>query len=143
MTIAICASLDFMDAIFSTAEKLRGLGHTVVLPPSAEMVARGETTLGRILQEKETGEIAGRIAREDTFRVYYKKIQDVDAVLVLNLKKKGIEGYIGGNVFLEMGFAHVLNKKIFLLNEIPDMAYRDEIRGMQPIVLHGDLSGIS
>ena len=34
-----------------------------------------------------------------------------------------------------MGFAHVLNKKIYLLNNIPEMSYSDEIRAMQPIVL--------
>ena len=43
---------------------------------------------------------------------------------------------------LEMGFAHVLGKKIFLLNGIPDMHYKDEIRAMQPVVLDGDLNGI-
>ena len=51
----------------------------------------------------------------------------------------GIPNYIGGNTFLEMGFAHVLNKKVFLLNNIPAMPYDDEIKDMQPIVLNGDL----
>jgi hypothetical protein len=40
-----------------------------------------------------------------------------------------------------MAFAHVLGKRIFLLNSIP-MSYTDEIRCMDPVVINGDLSGI-
>ncbi len=39
-----------------------------------------------------------------------------------------------------MGFAHVLDRKIFLLNDIPDISYTDEIRAMKPIILNGDIS---
>ena len=60
----------------------------------------------------------------------------------MNYEKRGIKNYIGGNVFLEIGFAHVLGKKIFLLNEIPDMFYKDEIESMDPIVLKGNLNKI-
>ena len=42
-------------------------------------------------------------------------MQGADAVLVLNYDKKGIKNYIGGNTLMEIGFAHVLNQKIFLL----------------------------
>jgi predicted RNA-binding protein with PUA domain len=66
----------------------------------------------------------------------------MDAILILNLEKNNIKGYIGGNTFLEMGFAHVLNKKIFLLNEIPEMGYKDEIVAMKPVILEGDLNRI-
>jgi len=69
-------------------------------------------------------------------------MQNSDAVLVVNFDKKGIKGYVGGNSFLEMGFAHVLNKKIYLLNDIPDMGYKDEIEAMQPIILNGELNKI-
>ncbi len=44
---------------------------------------------------------------------------------------------LGGNVFLEMGFAYALGKNIFLLNEIPEQSNRVEIMGMQPIVING------
>ena len=44
---------------------------------------------------------------------------------------------------MEIGFAHVNNKKIFLLNSIPEnVPYKDEIRAMVDIVLNGDLSKI-
>lgn len=68
-------------------------------------------------------------------------MQGADAVLVLNIDKHGIANYIGGNTFLEIGFAHILNQKIFLLNPIPDMPYyKTEIVAMNPIVINGDLS---
>jgi hypothetical protein len=63
-------------------------------------------------------------------------------VLVLNYEKKGVPGYIGGNTFLEMGFAYVLDKPIYLLHPIPQMGYTDEIEAMQPVVLDGDLKGL-
>lgn len=63
----------------------------------------------------------------------------MNVILVLNLDKKGISNYIGGNTFLEMGFAHVLNKTIYLYNNIPDILYTDEINTMKPIIIGGDL----
>jgi hypothetical protein len=71
-------------------------------------------------------------------------MQDMDAVLALNLDRKGIKNYIGGNTFLELGFAYILNKKIFLYNPIPDIPfYNTEIIAMRPIIINGDLTKIS
>jgi hypothetical protein len=100
------------------------------------------------LEEKEVNgdkkfrESAQRKINDDVINLYYKKIKEMDAILILNLEKNNIKGYIGGNTFLEMGFAHVLNKKIFLLNEIPEMGYKDEIVAMKPVILEGDLNRI-
>lgn len=63
-------------------------------------------------------------------------------MLIANVERKGIKGYIGGNSFLEMGFAFVLKKPIYLLHEIPDIEYRDEIEAMMPIIINGDFSKI-
>ena len=41
---------------------------------------------------------------------------------------------------MEIGFAHVHGKKIFLLNDIPDVSYKDEIEAMYGVILRGDLS---
>ena len=51
--------------------------------------------------------------------------------------------YIGGNTFLELGFAYVLNKKIFLYNPIPDIHFFDtEIKAMKPTIINGDLNNV-
>lgn len=94
------------------------------------------------MEEKESGEFANRGIKQDSLNYYFQKIGESDAVLVLNEKKKDVEGYIGGAVLLEMGFAHVLGKKIFLMNEVSAVAYTDEIKMMQPVVIGGDLSKI-
>jgi hypothetical protein len=142
MKIAICTSLDFTNKIKGIVNQLTERNHKVIIPQTIEMIFNREVTLEQILKEKENGEISKRAIKQDTLRHYFEKIKGVDAVLVLNFDKKGVKGYIGGNTFLEMGFAHILNKKIFLLNEIPQMLYKDEIKAMQPTVLYGDLASI-
>ena len=45
---------------------------------------------------------------------------------------------------MEMGFAHVNDKKIFLLNPIPkNVSYIDEIEAMVDEILDGDLEKIT
>lgn len=80
----------------------------------------------------------------DAIREFWNDMQEVDAVLALNLDRKGIANYLGGNTFLELGFAYVLNKKIFLYNPIPDIHFYDtEIIAMKPIIINGDLTKIN
>lgn len=78
----------------------------------------------------------------DYIKYHYNEIVNSDAVLVLNFDKNEIKNYIGGNTLIEMGNAYVLDKKIFLLNPIPEINYKDEIVAMQPIILNGDLEKI-
>lgn len=142
MKIVICASLDFTEKVKEIANQLTKLGHQVTIPKTIKMIWKGRVSLEQIIKEKKNGKISKRAIRLNVIKHYFEKIKEADAVLVLNFDKKGIKNYIGGNVFLEMGFAHVLGKKIFLLNEIPKMPYRAEIETMQPIVLKGELSKI-
>lgn len=65
-----------------------------------------------------------------------------DAILVMNYDRRGVKNYIGGNTLMEIGFAHILGKKIFLLNPVPDMHYKSEIEAVEPIILDGDMAGI-
>jgi hypothetical protein len=140
MKIAICGSLDFTYEIDALANRLREFGFEVSIPISSEKILRGEFSLDEIKREKKNGKFADRAIKYNSIRAYWEVIKGCDAILVANYDKKGVANYIGGNSFLEMGFAHVLEKKIFLLNEIPQMIYRDEIKAMRPIVLNGDLS---
>ena len=92
-----------------------------------------------IKKAKKNGTFSDRAIKYDSIRAYWDIINNCDCILVANYDKKRIKNYIGGNSFLEMGFAHVLRKKIFLLNDIPKMIYIDEIKAMQL----GALQGIS
>lgn len=142
MKIAICSSLDFIDEIKNIANKLVSFGHEVTLPQTAEMIYKGEVSYEQVMKEKENGEFANRGIKQDSLNYYFSKIKEADAILVLNFTKKNIEGYIGGAVFLEMGFAHILGKKIFLFHNVPKMSYSNEIGMMQPTIINEDLSKI-
>ena len=120
--------------MIETKNKLEKLGYIVILPAFIERYANLEKT-----DEMHRESVKNKV-NHDLIRGYFKEIKNGDAILVVNETVNGIENYIGGNSFLEIGFAHVLNKKIFLLNPIPDMGYADEIIAMQPIILNGDLS---
>ena len=74
----------------------------------------------------------------------YDAIFNSDAILVLNFDKRDIKNYVGGNTLMEIGFAHVNDKKIFLLNPIPeDVSYVDEIKAMVDNILEDDLNKIN
>ncbi len=68
------------------------------------------------------------------------KIKKSDAILLANYPKNNVQNYIGANTFLEMAFAYILRKPIFILNNIPEQSNTVEIEGLKPIVLNGDLN---
>jgi len=90
----------------------------------------------------ETLEGAERKIKNNLIRGYYEEIKTSDAILVVNMDKNGIKNYLGGNSFLEMGFAHVLDKPIYVLNPLPEelKVFYQELVAMQPVVINGDLS---
>lgn len=134
MIITICGSMEFADKMTAVGSALEVQGHQVLYPKYTLSFAR--RTLGK--QEK------ARLKRaKDLIRAHYKNIIESDAILILNYNKGNRKGWIGANSFLEMGFAHVLGKRIYLLNPIPDFNYfREEIEAMDPVVLGGNLSKI-
>lgn len=137
MKIVICGSMSSSEKMVEVSNELKKLGYKNLLPKHAEEYAEGDRKM------EDSAESTENKIKDDLIRDYYDEIKDSDAVLVVNEDKKGIKNYIGGNVFLEMGFAHVLNKKIFLLNSVPEIGYKDEIIAMQPMVLEGDIGRIS
>jgi len=144
MKITICGSIDFTYKIKEIADVLSAKGHIVEIPLSAQKILNGEMSLEDFLSAKEKGGdlFFREKVKEDVIKRYYHIIGDSDAILVVNITKKGIENYIGGSVLMEIGFAYVLGKKIFLLNNIPDISYKDEIQFMKPVILNGDLEEI-
>lgn len=133
MKIGIIGSMQFTEKMFEIKEKLNQLGH------QAFLTGLHNEFIGKTDEEKEIIKIRQK-NEDDAIREFWHLMQGADAVLVLNLDKKGIKNYIGGNTFLEIGFAHVLNQKIFLYNPIPDNPYyQTEIEAMKPVVINGDL----
>ena len=143
MKITICASVNFTPAIKEVSDKLTALGHEVNIPTTSRRIIRGDLTLEEYLREKEkNGDKKFREGGVDLIKRYYNYIKTGDAILVLNLDKKGVKNYVGGSVLMEIGFAHVLDKKIYFYNDLPDMPYSDELKAVKSIIIHGDLNKI-
>jgi nucleoside 2-deoxyribosyltransferase len=134
MKIAICSSMVFTEKMIEIQQNLNKMGY------EAFISIFSNAYIGKTEQEKEEITIYHK-NEKDAIREFWKIIKTCDAILVLNYTRRGIENYIGGNTFLEMGFAHVLDKKIFLMNPIPDVQlYKSEIEAMKPEIIYQDLT---
>ena len=136
MKIGIIGSMQFTDKMLEYRKKLRELGH------DAFVTDLHKTMVGKSASEVEEIKLHQK-NNMDAIREFWRMMQGADAVLVLNFDKNGIENYVGGNTLMEIGFAHVLNQKIFLWNPIPDMPYcKTEIEAIKPVIINGDLAMI-
>ncbi len=146
MKITICGSIAFYDKMLDVKKKLEQLGHQVKLPlieikdGNGKMVPIKEYYFQRKTETDDTSWIWNR--KEEAMRRHFQKVELSDAVLILNYDKSNIPNYIGANTLLEMGLAFHLRKPIFLLNDIPEINYKEEILGMKPIVINHDLKKI-
>jgi len=146
MKITICGSIAFFPKMQEVEQELLKLSHEVKLPPvevpgeDGKMIPVAEYYKIR----KQAGEEATWVweRKAEAIRTHFNKIAWSDAILVLNYTKNGVEGYIGANTFLEMGVAFHLNKKIYLLKQVPNIPAKEEILGMKPIMIDGDLGKI-
>jgi predicted RNA-binding protein with PUA domain len=136
MKIVICCSISAAKKVMEIASILEKQGHELVVPRDLDKYADGTFEMENSYDSTQN-KIEG-----DLIRAYFEEIRNCDVVLAVNEDKNGIKNYIGGNTFLELGFAHVLDKEIYLLNEVPDVSYQDEIIAMKPVVLNGDLKKI-
>ncbi len=146
MKITICGSIAFYDEMLDVKKKLEALGHEVKVPPP---MRTGEN--GQPISSKDYYEIRHAAKPEDTWvweekqrgiTDHFEKVAWSEAILVLNYDKNDIKNYIGPNTLMEMGLALWLKKPVYLLNSIPKMQYMEEICGLKPVVIIGDLTKI-
>ena len=141
-TITICSSVNFYRQVLDIQNQLEKAGFTVLVPSTAKKM-------------KETGDFEASNYKtwfndKDDYhkktalmRGHFAEIEKGDAILVVNNDKNGQNNYIGGNVLMEMTIAFYLNKRIYILNDIPEESpYVEEIIGINPVVLKGDLKGL-
>ncbi|MDD4901142.1 MAG: hypothetical protein PHS62_03485 [Patescibacteria group bacterium] len=141
MKITICGSVKFADKIVAIHQQLKALGHEPQIHPDMFGIANG--TAKELIDAKQSGEHHLVKIKYNFIKAWHNLIINSDAVLICNFDKNGIKNYIGGNTLMEIGFAHVNNKKIFLLNPIPEnVSYVDEIKAMVDVILNGDLTKI-
>ncbi len=135
MKIMILCSNHFYEKIPLIKEKLENLGHKLKMPNSYDRPFR-EKEMEK-LSEEEHIKWKGSMMKKDE-----ENIRPQDAVLVLNFEKKRIPNYIGGATFQEIYMAWRMNKKIFLYNSLPNCSFTDELKGISPTIINGDLNKI-
>ena len=133
MRIFICASKHNYDKVAPIKAALESAGHLITLPNSYDAPMKEE-------EMKRSGTEAHQQWKADMLRLQGEKVAANDAIVVLNFEKNGQPNYLGGSTFLEVFKAFELNKKIFLFNPIPDNLFKDELLGMNPVIINGDLS---
>jgi len=138
MKITICGSITNAKKIYEIKAELEKQGHTVFSHDLMKMYAEDNS---EIINRAQEAQYELKI-ENDTLKWYYNKIKESDAILVCNFEKNGISGYIGGSVLIEIGYAYALDKKIFFLNPIPEINFKDELIAAQPIVIENDLNQI-
>jgi len=111
------------------------LGHSVTLRSNFDDPGREGTV-------EASGAEAYARWKAEMLSLQARKVAANDAVVVLNFDKAEQQNYLGGATFLEVFKAWELGKKIFFVNPLPDNAVTDELAAMNPVVLHGDLSGV-
>lgn len=116
--IVLCGSKKFIPKFFELEQELKSNGHEVVVPR----------------------EFIVDIPKKEASILHFSEIEkdDVDALLIVNESKNGLENYIGANGFAELAFGFYKKKKVFLLNGVYE-PYAEEIVAWEVIPLQGDL----
>jgi len=151
MKITVCGSIAFYEEMEKLKKDLEAKGHEVFIPllsneAPAEMGGGKKIYFGGYVEDN--GGIDAFPAdhelwnlKEKAIRDHYDKIEWCDAIIISNHEKRGIAGYIGGNTLIEIGVAFFLKKPIYILNPISsELSYKQEIYGMKPILLNGDIN---
>jgi len=139
MKIMICGSMTFAKEMVEAQKKLEALGHDAEVPCDTEEHVNDPNFIDDLEKDKK------HCIENQIMEKCFKKIEENDAIVVLNYPKNGIKGYIGTASLMEIGIARHFGKKIFLLNPPPhhsEVRWAHEVSILQPIILNGDLSEV-
>ena len=131
----ICGSMHFAKKMLEAQKILKNLGHDAMIPCDTHECL-DNPNLNMDLEHCVNMEID---------KSCFNKVAKSEAIVVLNYPKNNINGYVGGATLMEIGLARHLDKKIFLLHNVPsedDLRYAHEIKLAGSIVLGGDLTKI-
>lgn len=141
--ITICSSASFYKQLFDIEKELKKLGFAVKVPKTANIM-RKRNNFDVNVYKTWFGNKKDYKIKTQLMKLHFKKVVESDAILVLNFEKNGIQGYIGGNVLMEMVIAFHYKKPIFIYNDISeDLPIKEEVYGLEPIFIQGNLDIIS
>lgn len=141
-TITICCSASFYRQALEVQKELQKRGFKIKIPYTAnKMKKRGDFNVDHYKTWYKNPKDYTKKAK--LMRHHFKKVIECNAILILNYEKKGMQGYIGGNGLMEMAIAFHYKKPIYVLNPVfKTSPLYEEILGMMPIFLNGDLRKI-
>lgn len=119
--IVLCGSKKFIPKFLELENILKNKGYDVVVPK----------------------EFLVDITKKEASILHFKEIEkeNVDALLIVNENKNGVDNYIGANGFAELAFGFYKERKVFLLNDIYT-PYEEELIAWEVIPLYGDINEI-
>lgn len=130
--ITICGSMQFAEQMAQLKQELESFGWIVFTPDLSEKSSSYED-----LQSEEK-----LITKKEFITKHFYRIRQSDAILVANYEKKGIRGYVGSNTLMEIAVAHVLQKVIYILNDLDAQSCEEEVRALAAHFLSGSLKNI-
>lgn len=140
--ITICASASHYNNVLGIEKELKKLSFKTKIPQTAKTMQRTNnfnvSTYKTWYKNKKDYSKKTKL-----ILAHFKKILNSDAILIVNMDKNGIRGYIGGNTLMEMAIAFHYKKPIFIYNDISeDLQIKEEIYGVNPKFIKGDLNKI-
>lgn len=136
MKIQICGSMTFAKEMKAAKKKLEEKGHSVTVPTNTDQHVEDPLFADNLKDN------LVHCIENNTIKENFNLVANADAIVVVNYPKNGIDGYIGTSTLMEIGLAHYLGKKIFLLHSIPhfdSVRWAHEVSIINPIILHGNL----
>lgn len=141
--IAICSSASFYKQVLEVEKELKKRGFAVIVPITAKRMKKKNNFDVNSHKSWFMNPKDYRIKAE-LMRGHFRKVAKSDAILVFNLEKNGVQGYVGTNVLMEMALAFHLGEKIYLWNPISeDHPSKEEIIAMGSVVINQDLQRIT
>ncbi|MEJ8475160.1 hypothetical protein [Roseibium algae] len=123
------AAIDDMEAI---ADTLREDGWSVTTPVREESSFDWNTlSLEEVVKTKAA-----------FMNDYFDIIRTCDVLLIANVEKNGIQGYIGSNTLMEAACGHALAKPVVFLNPIGSQPCQLEAMAIATAVLGGTVAGL-
>jgi hypothetical protein len=128
--------------VLEIEKELKKLGYKVIVPKTALKMKKANNYDVNYWKPWYKNSRDYKIKKE-LMDDHFKKVLKSDAILVVNNKKHGLKGYIGGNTLMEMTLAYYSKKPIFILNEISkNSPIKEEIFGINSIFLNGKIENI-
>ena len=132
-TITICGSMQFENEMKKLKIVLEENDWLVLTP---EMSEKSESYVKLPESEKKK-------QKKLFITNHFNRIKQSNAILVANYEKKGIGGYIGSNTLMEIGVAHALDKKIYILHALDPQPCSEEVETLATTILLGNIETLS